>query len=245
MLFFTPWPEPDAALFGWLALLVPIEIYAMRLYMRAIRDCPLSHTLPYLAFTPVFGALTGWILLDEQVSGHGLAGILLVLAGAWLLNLRRSSDGRLRVFEPLCALRNEAGPRTMLFVAALYSLTVVMGKAALSYTDPTFFGAFYFVLLGVVGLGQAVMRRDPPLAVLTRRPLPHLALGLAMTIMVVAHFAAIAMVEAAYMIAVKRTSLLFGILYGALLFNERGLPKHLLAGGLMVAGVALLAGAAG
>jgi drug/metabolite transporter (DMT)-like permease len=43
------------------------------------------------------------------------------------------------------------------------------------------------------------------------------------------------------MIAVKRTSLLFGILYGALLFHERGLGMHLVAGTLMLGGVFLIA----
>jgi drug/metabolite transporter (DMT)-like permease len=62
-----------------------------------------------------------------------------------------------------------------------------------------------------------------------------------MALMVMTHFAAIAQVEAAYMIAVKRTSMLFGILYGALLFGERHLGRHLLAGALMIGGVALIA----
>ena len=53
---------------------------------------------------------------------------------------------------------------------------------------------------------------------------------------------ALEMVEAAYMIAVKRTSLLFGMLYGAWLFREQGLGKNLLAGVIMVAGVYLIAG---
>ena len=60
--------------------------------------------------------------------------------------------------------------------------------------------------------------------------------------MVVAHFHAIAHVEVAYMIAVKRTSLLFGMLYGAWLFGETGLKRNLAAGVLMIAGVALIAG---
>jgi len=48
-------------------------------------------------------------------------------------------------------------------------------------------------------------------------------------------------VEVAYMIAVKRTSLLFGILYGALFFRERGFSGRILAGGLMLGGVFLIA----
>lgn len=41
----------------------------------------------------------------------------------------------------------------------------------------------------------------------------------------------------AYMIAVKRTSLLFGVLYGRYLFHERG---GLLASTVMLAGVLLI-----
>ena len=65
--------------------IVPLEILAMLLYIRAIRDYPLSQTLPYLAFTPVFVTVTGYLLLGETLSGRGLLGILLVVAGAWLL----------------------------------------------------------------------------------------------------------------------------------------------------------------
>jgi drug/metabolite transporter (DMT)-like permease len=43
------------------------------------------------------------------------------------------------------------------------------------------------------------------------------------------------------MIAAKRTSLLFGMLYGAMLFGERHLGRHLMAGILMIGGVAAIA----
>jgi uncharacterized membrane protein len=58
--------------------------------------------------------------------------------------------------------------------------------------------------------------------------------------MVVTHFYAIEHIEVAYMIAVKRISLLFGLLYGAWLFKETGLLKNLVAGMLMVLGVFLI-----
>jgi len=70
--------------------------------------------------------------------------------------------------------------------------------------------------------------------------IPLLIVAGFMAAMVIAHFMALAEVEAAYMIAVKRTSLLFGMLYGAVLFGERHLGRHLVAGFLMVAGVAAI-----
>jgi drug/metabolite transporter (DMT)-like permease len=62
-----------------------------------------------------------------------------------------------------------------------------------------------------------------------------------MAVMVLTHFLALERIQTAYMIAVKRLSILFGILFGALLFGDRRLLRHLLAGSVMVAGVALIA----
>ena len=61
-----------------------------------------------------------------------------------------------------------------------------------------------------------------------------------MAVMVVTHFLAIANVEVAYMIAAKRSSLLFGILFGAILFKERHVSRHFIAGAMMLAGVSLI-----
>ena len=66
--------------------------------------------------------------------------------------------------------------------------------------------------------------------------------GVAMAGMVLCHFMAIADVEVAYMITAKRTSLLFGMLYGAVWFHEARLGRNLGAGALMLAGVFLVAG---
>jgi len=89
------------------------------------------------------------------------------------------------------------------------------------------------------------LRRQRPVRRLSlrgvlRRPRAVLAVAALNGVMIIAHFQAIARVEVAYMVAVKRTSLLFGILYGALVFGEQGLGSHLAAGALMVAGVAVI-----
>ena len=57
----------------------------MWLYMKAIRRSPLSLTLPYLAFTPVFNTVTGYVLLGETVTLQGFSGIALVVSGAQLI----------------------------------------------------------------------------------------------------------------------------------------------------------------
>jgi drug/metabolite transporter (DMT)-like permease len=242
LLLMQPMPVLATEFWYWAAALVPLEVTAMLLYSQAIRDTSLSLTLPYLAFTPVFNTLTGYILLEERVSVTGFAGILLVVFGAWLLNLEHAKGERFNVLAPFRAIITERGSRLMLITAALYSITSVLGKGALAYTTPVFFGTLYYVVIGITVIITFSIGARTPVHVLWRRPLPHLAIGLFMGVMVLTHFFAIRDVEVAYMIAVKRTSLLFGILYSVLLFHERARFEHFLAGGLMLAGVFLIVG---
>jgi drug/metabolite transporter (DMT)-like permease len=242
LLLLQPLPELPLEFWQWIAFLLPLEIIAILLYMRAIRDHPLSLTLPYLAFTPVFVILSGWLLLGEQVSLAGVNGILLVVGGAWLLNLEAATLKSWRgVYRPLTAILRNPGSRMMLAVSFIYSLTSVGGKGAMQYMTPELFGPFYFSILGLATLALFTLQRPTIIRVLWRRPAVNFLVALLFAVMVITHFLALSEVEVAYMVAVKRSSLLFGILYGALLFRERGLGIHLVAGGLMVAGVAIIA----
>lgn len=128
----------------------------------------------------------------------------------------------------------------MLAVAAIYALTSTLGKKAMGYMVPEVFGPFYFAVLGISVMLLFALPSPGSLIRIARRPLAVLAVGILMALMVYTHFLALQQVEVAYMIAVKRTSLLFGILYGALVFKEPELARRLPAGGLMVAGVALI-----
>jgi drug/metabolite transporter (DMT)-like permease len=241
-LLIVNWTPIPAPFWGWVAALLPFELVAMWLYMKAIRQAPLSQTLPYLAFTPVITIFTGYLLLGERVSARGAGGILLITAGAYLLNIRQLRNGsRFALLQPIRAMMVNAGPRWMLLVAALYSLTSVMGKGAMQYVPPEFFGPFYFALLGLAVAVPYLLGRRGSAGVLGRRPGALLLVGALMALMVYTHFQAIQQVEAAYMISVKRTSVLFGILMGAWLFDERDLPLNLLAGSMMVIGVAMIA----
>ena len=230
-----------APFWGWLALLVPLELAAMLIYMRAIRDHPLSLTLPYLAFTPVLTIAVAWLLLGERVSLRGAGGILLVVVGAWLLNGDRVQGRDWRSWaDPLRAILWEPGSRLMLTVAAIYAITSTLGKGAMAYMPAEEFGAFYFAVLGISVVLLFALPSPKSLLKIARRPVPVLIVGALMATMAYSHFLALQQVEVAYMIAVKRTSLLFGILYGALFFREPGLARRLPAGALMVAGVALI-----
>lgn len=228
----TPW------FWAWLVPLLPLDLLAVWLYVRAITTAPLSHTLPYLSFSPVFTLLIGWGLLGERPGPAGAAGVVLITAGAYLLNgATLSREGWL---SPFRAMVVERGPRLMLLVALIFSVTGVLGKGILQYMPGVAFAGFYGVALALVTAVAMGFARHSPLATLQRRPLATLAVAGGMAAMVVTHFIAIEQVTAAYMIAVKRTSMLFGLLYGAWWFRELDLARNLGAAALMMGGVALI-----
>lgn len=238
LLLYTGLPPFSSELLLILVIMLPCEILAMLLYMKAIRDYPLSLTLPYLAFTPVIITLFAFLFLGEQVSAMGLAGIALVVSGGYVLNADPANGYRkFNILAPLKAAATNHGSQLMMVVACLYSITAVMGKAAISHVQPLTFAASYFVLLGLTTLFLVPIIQPHAIRGSMRKPLPSLMVAIAMLIMVITHFTALNMVETAYMLTVKRTSLLFGMLYGAWLFGERHLPRHLLSGSLMVLGV--------
>jgi uncharacterized membrane protein len=235
------YPEIYSAFWLWIAILVPLELLAMMLYSLAIRDCPLYLTLPYLAFTPVFNVFTAKIILGETVTQQNLAGILLVVFGAYLLNVRKPADGQnYSFFGPLKAIVTERGSRLMLIAAIVYSITGAMGKGAMQYVNPETFGSFYFTVIGFTTLLLVLVLKPDSTKVIIKKPGYGLLVGICMAIMVICHFLSIAQIEVAYMVAVKRTSLLFGIILGAIFFSEKHLSQHFLAGMLMVIGVTVI-----
>ncbi len=242
MLIYT-WAGPLPPVFwAYMAVLAPLEILALALYMAAIRDSPLAQTLPYLAFTPVLTLLTGYLFLGEQTSLPGGLGVVVVTLGIYLLNAEHLVQGDRRAwYGPFTAVAHMRGPRYMLGAAAIYSLTSVLGKAAMERVSPLFFGPLYYVILGLTAVIYGISRQAGVVRLLWRRPGRHLLIAVAMAGMVLTHFLAIKLAPTvAYVIAIKRCSILFGIVYGAWWFREHGVARNLAAGALVVAGVVLI-----
>jgi uncharacterized membrane protein len=206
--------------------------------MKALKVSPLSLTVPFLAFTPGFIILTGWIILGEKISAGGFSGIILIIAGAYLLNLSKTRDGLL---EPLKAIFREPGSRLMLPVSFLYAFTSTIGKLAIIHSNPYFFGIIYNMALAMLmALFLPAAAYAEPVKTLLRKPVIGLILGALIATTIFSHMLAISMTNVAYMISLKRTSLLFGVLYGAFWFKEEKITERLTGAIIMITGVFLI-----
>jgi drug/metabolite transporter (DMT)-like permease len=243
LLFVFPAPRLGPEFVPTVLMALPLELLALILYFKALKLSPLGLTVPFLALTPVFLLVIPHLLLDERVSLAGAIGIILIAAGSYVLNLHHLSAG---LFDPFKAILRERGSLCMIAVAILYSFTATLAKKAIAGSSPLFFAGLYplllFICLTPVALwkGRHELRLLGGSGILRITALPALfSFGEVITGTI-----AVSLTNVAYMIAVKRLSLLMGVLYGSFLFGEKGLRERLIGGGLMLVGVTLIAGGA-
>ncbi len=243
MMLSGPLPRMDGPFLAAFFAGLPLEIAAIMLYYKALRVSPLSLSLPFLSFTPVFVIVLSFVLVGQPVSPAGAAGIVLIGLGGYTLNLSALRSGFL---EPLRAVARERGSLFMLSVALIYSATSALGKIAIDHSAPAFFGFFYLLALALCMLPVIIRRsgtgRFPCLLKSTfRAAVPPAVFDVAAT---VSYLYAVSMGNVAYTVAVKRTSLLIGTVYGFLLFRERNVRERLFGAILMLTGfvVVVLAG---
>ncbi len=237
-LFFIPLVIPDTTF--WLCMLIglPLEATAFYCYMKALKVSPLSLSVPFLAFTPGFIIVTGWIILDEKISIGGFWGIILIIIGAYSLNLSQTRHG---ILGPLKAIFQEPGSRLMLLVSFIYAFTSAIGKLAIIHSNPYFFGVVYNVALTTLMLlFLPAAKNGKPGKNLLKKPLIGLLLGVIVSVAIFSHMLAISLTNVAYMISLKRTSLLFGVIYGALWFKEENIAERLTGAIIMITGVFLI-----
>ena len=237
-LYFVEVPPIGPDFFLTLSWVLPLTMVAIILHFRAIHMSPLSLTLPFLSFTPVFVLFTGDLLLGETLNTLGTIGILLVVAGGYVINL---DSARLGLLGPIKAIFRERGSAIMLFVAALYGFCSVGGKVLIVNSSPMFAAMVLFTLYGplltivLIATGKASLKN------ITRKPLLGAGVGIIIFIEIVCHNIAISLVAAAYMITIKRMAGIFSVFYGWLLFKERGIKYRLLGTAVMTAGAAIIA----
>ncbi len=230
-------PELDIVFYVTTLTAVPLDIIALLLYMKAIKVSPLSLTLPFLSLTPVFLIGTSYIILGERPDRSGFIGIGLVVIGAYLLNVHTVSKGLL---EPFMAIAKEQGSVLMIIVAFVYSIGACIGKIAVQHSDPLFFSVVYSFLLSLLFYLVVIFRTKHFYSKAFSRPVLFLLIGILITIMIITHLNAVNLVEVAYMVSVKRLSILFGVVYGVMFFKETNIKERLLGATVMILGIVMI-----
>jgi uncharacterized membrane protein len=229
---------------------VGINLVATVLFYRALATTDLSLCIPMLAFTPVFLILTSFLILGELPSPAGVLGILLVTAGAYLLNLEYRDGKPCNLKSPFESLLTHRGLQTMLLVAFLYSISVNYDKQVVTESDPIFGSAIVLLLLGVAflllaigtgsglyGSGSEPVEFSRPSS---RQVLIFPVFGFILAFEAITINLAYTMAIVPYVISLKRLSVFFSVLFGGLLLGERQLAGRMTGAVVMIAGAVVI-----
>jgi drug/metabolite transporter (DMT)-like permease len=217
-----------------------LNIGANLAFLQAVRVSPLSLTIPYLSLTPVFATLLSIPLLGERPSALQLAGIVLVVAGAFWLQAPSGDRASLRAVWK--ALAEERGSLLMILTALFWSLAAPLDKLAISASNPLFHAVVLVSGIGVSGV--LIMAARSSLGELRiKRPAYRLvALSIVLTAVgLILNLFALQIVWVGFIETLKRAlGATLALVWGRFLFNESITSNKVVAVALMGAGVGLL-----
>ena len=180
----------------------------------------------------------GYFTLKEQPTGLGILGILISMAGVYLLNVNRA---HIAWWAPLAVLFTDHGMRYTLLAALFFAPSVVTIKWAMQCSDQ------YTGTLG--GYVAASLLVTPIVLTTSRRHFREIprywkafvSFGLFASLTTVSQGTAYLMTLSSYVEAVKQVEILFALAIGTVLFHEKQTVRDIAPGALvMLAGVVLL-----
>lgn len=232
--FLVETPPLDHTFWWSFVISIPINIIAYIVYLYAIKISPISLSVPFLAFTPVFMILTGFYILAETVNFWGFIGIVLIVLGGYLLHFTRNQGGML---APFSAFAREKGSWLMLIVAILFAFAAVIGKKAILHSSPLFFSYTFFLIFNIIVLGGFIGFRRVDWGKIRSNTPRGIWLGTLLMIHISCHSLAIVNATAVYMVAVKRSSILFAVLLSWFILREENIKYRGLGALLMFIGM--------
>ncbi len=180
----------------------------------------------------------GYFTLRERPSALGVVGIVISMAGVYLLNLNRA---HIAWWAPLAVLFTDRGMRFTLLAALFFAPSVVTIKWAMQCSDQYMgtLGAYLASSVLVTPIVLVTSRRH--FAEVPRYWKAFVSFGLFASLTTVSQGTAYLMTLSSYVEAVKQVEILFAMAIGGLLFDEKQTVRDIAPGALvMLAGVVLL-----
>ena len=252
--------------FPAVAITIILNILGLNLIFKALSSSDLSLSVPMLSFTPAILIGTSYVILHEAPSLPGFFGICIIVSGSYVLNI---SAGHEHFLDPVRSMMRNRGSWYMLIVAFLFATSINFDKIAMLNSDPFFGMALTVMSIGIAFLlisaysRRAGRKRHTDLSAHTMPPegRPELTVpsGPPAQAFALKQFAGLSLligifvaIEAAsinvaytlqivpYVIAIKRLSIIFMVLYGTIVFSEGELGKRVMGAAIMVVGAVII-----
>ncbi len=214
-----------------------LNVIAAILLFKALKLEDLSLAAPIISFTPLFLIVTSWVILGEVPSDKGIIGIIFIVIGSYVLNIKGSLKN---ILSPIRNLFSNKAVLFMLGVALLYSISSNFDKMVVLNSDTTFGHSLAYFLSGSILLIVALIKKDKILTPAKNNWGILIGAMIFVTLIPIAMNNAYELTIVPYAISVKRTSVIFAALFGFFFLKEKNVLPRLLGTVIMVIGVIII-----
>lgn len=212
---------------------------ATLLNMEALKREELSYTAPLNAFVPVFTLLIAAVFLRENPPAAGALGILAIIIGAYIVNLKPE---RVHWYEPLAHLVGSRGAQLSLGVAFGYAVNSVLMKLISNQGYGEFTIMYALTLFGWVMLAYVPFTHHNELRLAYKsNKLILLAAAISSFASSFFHILAIAGTYASYAVSIRRFEMPLSVLLGWKYLRETNIRNKLIGCVFMIAGAVIMA----
>ncbi|MEO1763383.1 MAG: EamA family transporter [Cyanobacteria bacterium J06629_18] len=237
LLFFNEIPT-----FGnnYLYALIAIGFFntiAFLLFFKAIKASDLSIVAPITTLSPIFLLITSPLLVGEFPNFIGILGIFIIVIGAYVLKFQDKTSGYLAPFK---SLFKETGSRLMFGVVLVWSITANVDKIGVQNSSPILWTITAHLSVAVFILPIVFWKSKINIQNIKSNFRNLILIGFINTLAILCQMSALQLALVSFVIAVKRTSALFNVLWGWLIFKEKGIKERITGSIIMILGVVVI-----
>jgi len=226
---------------GWLAaclIFAVCQFTGTQFLALALKEAEISLVTALWKLSVVILVVWGFLALGETPSTLGLLGVLVSVAGVYLINVERA---RVSLWSPLVALVTNRAQRFTVGAALFYAPSVVYIKKLALLSNPSFAVFMGYVACSALITPVALWRSSRHFAQIGRHWWSFLALGAFAAISTQLGTTAYTLTVSAYVEAVKQLEVLIAVAIGWLVFKEGARIRTIWLGcTVMMAGLILL-----
>lgn len=208
-------------------------------HAKALEHGDLSHVYPIMRAAPLLVVPLAWIFLGERVSFIGFSGIVLMVLGVYVINLKGVTLKT--VFEPIRSIMRERATQWAFVTLLLVTAYSLIDKKGVGLVHPIVF-TYYFTLAGFVFFSLYVFAKKRNRVMDEGRANKKTIIlngmlgvsGYALSLV------ALSMAQVSYVTGLRQTSVLFAVLMGGQLLQEKYRAIRFTAAVLMVVGAFLI-----
>jgi uncharacterized membrane protein len=200
---------------------------------NSYKEGDLSHVYPIMRSSPALVLVIAVLFLGEQVSAQGVAGILLVAVGVYIINMRRISGAEF--LAPVKSIANDRSTQFAFLTMVSVAFYSIVDKLAVAAIHPIlfaflhlFFGMCYYTVYIVLTKNAALVKKEWHTG--STRIIMAGVIGITGYALILVAFT---IERVSYIVGLRQTSIVFAVLMGSHLLKEKHRSIRL-AGALII-----------